>query len=112
MQLNKIAFFNLMFIISYLMMFTVYADDNTNASENKRIDLPFVHIGVNKHTDGQKDVDVRAPFVHVHNPAGANNAQVKAPFTKVEHGTASELKTDGNSSTKIKQHKTVTTNSQ
>lgn len=44
--------------------------DDTDTYETKRVDLPFIHIGVRKHVDGEKDVDVRAPFVHVHNPAG------------------------------------------
>jgi hypothetical protein len=61
------------------------ADTADTDETTKRVDLPFIHIGVRKHANGQKDVDVRAPFVNVHNPAGPDNAQVKAPFTKVDH---------------------------
>jgi len=88
--------------------------DPANTDETKRVDLPFIHIGVRKHADGQKDVDVRAPFVRVHNPAGANNAQVKAPFTNVNHtppSTQSQqpvTNTSTVSKTKVKQDVAVT----
>ncbi len=89
------------------------AGDATDIEETKRVDLPFIHIGVRKHVDGQKDVDVRAPFVRVHNPAGSNNAQVKAPFTKINHTeTSNQAKPGTNtttvSKTKVKQDTVVT----
>jgi hypothetical protein len=94
----------------------VQADDNFSGPQTKRIDLPFVHIGINKHADGQKDVDVKAPFVHVNNPAGEGNAQVKAPFTHVQPSqsqvasspAAQPTRAKTNSNTKVKTYNTVT----
>ncbi len=63
------------------------------ANETKHIHVPFVHIDIKKHADGTKDVDVRAPFTNVHNPAGTDNAQVKAPFYKSDKQPNSAVST-------------------
>jgi len=55
--------------------------------QTKHMHFPFVHIDETRYSDGTKDVDVRAPFTKVHNPAGQDNATVKAPFTHVDHAT-------------------------
>ena len=56
----------------------------TDADGTKHIRAPFVNIDVKHHADGTKNVDVKAPFVKVHNPAGQHNAKIQAPFTKVD----------------------------
>jgi hypothetical protein len=65
--------------------FAASTSEDKNGETTKHIHFPFVHIDVQKHKDGTKDVDVKAPFTRVHNPAGPNNADVKAPFYKVTH---------------------------
>ena len=65
--------------------------------ETKHIKIPFLtDVTVKKHRNGTKDVDVKAPLVKVHNPAGPNNAQVKAPFYKEEHTIEQSTKTTNN----------------
>ena len=64
------------------------------ADEVKHIHVPFVHIDIKKHADGTKDYDVRAPFTKVHNPAGADNARVKAPFYKVDRQPTKAVSTN------------------
>jgi len=58
------------------------SDTDRDVVTRKHYDFPFVHVEVGRRKDGSRDVDVRAPFTKVHNPAGADNAQVKAPFYK------------------------------
>ena len=77
---------------------------SNTGDETKHFSMPFLHIDVKKHANGTKDVDVRAPFTNVHNPAGSDNAQVRAPFYKSEHtvnNTASNTTstTTGNTNT-------------
>ena len=73
--------------LTNLLSQSCYATEPTSSTgdETKHFSMPFLHIDVKKHADGTKDVDVRAPFTNVHNPAGADNAQVRAPFYKSEH---------------------------
>jgi hypothetical protein len=79
---------NLLFLIAVILLVLglsiapVPADDKGNT----HIDLPLVHVHANKtQVGGRHQVTVRAPFVHVDNPPGPNNASVKAPFTHVQH---------------------------
>lgn len=79
--------------IGMMALLFLIAQNYVDAEEsNKNIDLPLIHVHVHKHNDGQKDVEVKAPFVHVNNPAGPNNAKVKAPFTKVDHNARESIK--------------------
>jgi hypothetical protein len=72
------------------------SDVDKDVVTRKHYDFPFVHVEVGRRKDGTKDVDVRAPFTKVHNPAGGDNAQVKAPFYKsapAKSDTANNAKT-------------------
>jgi hypothetical protein len=105
MQQFKILVYGIALAVCCSNNLRVNAVDPVDTDETKRIDMPFIHIGVKKHSDGKKDVDVRAPFVRVHNPAGPNNAQIKAPFTKVDHTqSSSQSQPDANkvSETEVK----------
>ncbi len=56
-----------------------------DANGSTHVNLPFIHVDREFDSHGRKTVKVRAPFVKVDNPPGANNVHVSAPFTKVGH---------------------------
>ena len=74
---------------SITKVLAVQPTDNTTTT--KHYHFPFVHVDVARHKDGSKDYDVKAPFTRVHNPAGADNAEVKAPFYKAEPSNKNTL---------------------
>ena len=76
------------FTAAYATVGAVFATEpaDKDVTTDKHYHFPFVHVDVTQHKDGTKDYDVKAPFTKVHNPAGADNATVKAPFYKSDQG--------------------------
>ncbi len=56
-----------------------------DANGSTHVNLPFIHVDREFDSHGRKTVKVRAPFVKIDNPPGADNVHVSAPFTKVGH---------------------------
>jgi hypothetical protein len=81
---NVLLFAPILLLFSCKLPCHAYKWVTYDADGTKHIHAPFVNVAVKKHADGTKDVDVKAPFTKVHNPAGEDNSRVHAPFTDIE----------------------------